>query len=119
MHKLIAIVLALAFVGTAHAAEGRRTAFVSGVVVGAVGGYLVRDAMEVRPTREVVVVRESPTVVREVVVVREAPTPPPVRVIVIDGRTYTVRESGSVIVYTNSNGGWTPPPAFRPLGIEN
>lgn len=116
--KIIAIVLALALVGIAHSAEGRNTAFVSGVVVGAVGGYLVRDAMEVRPTREVVVVREAP-VVREVVVVREAPTPPPVRVIVIDGRTYTVRDSGTVIVYTNSNGGWTPPPAFRPLGIEN
>lgn len=63
MRHFILIALALSFATSMEAAEGRRTAFMGGLVTGLVGGFLVRDAMEVKPQREVVYVESAPRVV--------------------------------------------------------
>lgn len=110
----IAFILALA-TSPAYSAEGRNTAAVGGFIVGAVSGFLVRDAMATPAPREKVVYVESAP--REVVVIREAPTPPPARIIIVEGRSYVVRPSETVIVY-KSEGGWTPPVAHRPHGLD-
>ena len=74
MKNLALVILALAFVASAHAADGRRTAFVGGVVAGILGTVAVQHAVEAKPT--VSRVEAAPMVVEaapQVVYVESAP----------------------------------------------
>jgi hypothetical protein len=108
MSRILAIfALAIVLAVPAHAAEGRRTAAVGGFIVGAVSGFLVRDAMaQPAPRERVVYVEAAPApVVREVVVVREVPPPTRTVVIIVEGRDRAVADNGF---------GWRPAPV-RPF----
>jgi len=76
--RFILAILAVAFIAsTVNAAEGRRTAAVTGFLAGALTGYVVRDAMEVKPKPQVVYVESQPRTViveRPTVVYVERPT---------------------------------------------
>ncbi len=115
MRFILIIALALASIANINAAEGRRTAAVGGFVVGAVAGFLVRDAMVAPAPRERVVYVErepAPVVIeREVIVYREAP--PPRTIIIVEGERR--HRHDEVIVYPHGNGmGWRPAPV-RPF----
>jgi hypothetical protein len=104
-YALIILALALSFAPTAQAAEGRRTAFAGGLVVGLVGGFLARDAMEVKPQREVVYVESQPrtVIVERPTVVYVEPSP---RVI------YVERREPSTVIYVEVRRevrAWQPP----------
>jgi hypothetical protein len=115
-HTIIAI-LALAFLATsAGAAEGRRTAAIGGFLVGALTGYVVRDAMEVRPAPQTVYVESQP---RVVYVERPAPVAPQVvyvesapRVVYVERPAPAPRVTVYVEIHNGGcASGWTPPPA--------
>ena len=117
MRFILIIALALASIVNVNAAEsGRRAACAAGgFVVGAVAGFLVRDAMDAPAPRERVVYVErepAPVVVeREVIVYREAP--PPRTIIIVEGERH--HRHDDVIVYPHGNGmGWRPAPV-RPF----
>ena len=113
MKNLLAtIILALAIVAPSEAAEGRRTAFLGGVVVGILGSVVAHNAMETAP---VVAPVESP---RVVYVEREA-APQVVYVERSPRVVYVVEEAPRRVVYVERhedrrehNGfGWTAPVA--------
>ena len=94
-YALAILILALSFAPSMEAAEGRRTAFMGGLVTGLVGGFLARDAMEVKPAPQVVYVESQP---RVVYVERREPT------VVV-----TVEVEGRRHGDCRTIGGWTPP----------
>ena len=116
MRNLAIIILALAFIAPSEAAEGRRTAFLGGVVVGILGSVVAHDMMEAKPATATVVVEEAP---RRVVYVEAAP-----QVVYVERspRVVYVEEAPRRVVYVERhedrrehNGfGWTAPIA-RPF----
>ena len=116
--RFILAIFALAFIASpVAAAEGRRTAAVTGFIAGALTGYVVRDAMEVRPAPQVVYVESAP---RVVYVERPAPVAPQVvyvesqpRVVYVERPAPAPRVTVWVEVRSGNsfNNGWTPPPA--------
>ena len=111
-YALAILILALSFAPSMEAAEGRRTAFMGGLVTGLVGGFLARDAMEVKPAPQVVYVESQPRVVyveRPTVVYVEAQP----RVVYVERReptvVVTVEVEGRRHGDCRTIGGWTPP----------
>ena len=91
--RFILAIFALAFIVTpSMAAEGRNTAAAGGFIAGLVGGFLVRDAMEVKPQPRVVYVESQPrtVIVERPTVVYVEPSP---RVI------YVERREPSTVIY--------------------
>jgi hypothetical protein len=114
MTRILSIILALSiFAVSANAAEGRRTAAVGGFILGAVSGFLVRDAMATpapAPQPQVVYVESQP---RTVIV--EAPP----RVVYVERQpqvVYVERKEPRTVVYVKVRDNWevrewTPPKA--------
>ena len=116
-HIFIIAILALAFIGNVNAAEGRRTAFVGGAVVGTVLGFIAHDAIVAKPTPTVVRVESAPVVETRVVYVREVEVKPAPEYVIIDGRAYEVVRSAPRSTFCTDNG-WRPAPTHRMHGLD-
>jgi hypothetical protein len=114
-HILIIAILALSFIGNVNAAEGRRTAFVGGAVVGTVLGFLAHDAIVAKPTPTVVRVESAPVVETRVIYVREVKPAP--EYVIIDGRAYEIVRSAPRSTFCTDNG-WRPAPTHRMHGLD-
>ena len=115
MKNILAIaILTLAVLGNANAAEGRRTAFVGGAVVGTVLGFLAHDAIVAKPTATVVRVESAPVVETRVVYVREVKPAP--EYVIIDGRAYEIVRSAPESTFCTDNG-WREAPIHRLHGL--
>lgn len=118
MKNILAIaILTLAIIGNASAAEGRRTAFVGGAVVGTVLGFIAHDAIVAKPTPTVVRVESAPVVETRVVYVREVEVKPAPEYVIIDGRAYEVVRPAPRSTFCTDNG-WRPAPTHRMHGLD-
>lgn len=113
MRQIILAILMLAFSTGVNAAEGRRTAAVGGFVVGAVTGFLVRDAMEVKPAPQVVYVESQPRVIyveRPQVIYYDEQRRPIVTYVSSEPSTVYVEINGRISAYHRQEvRPWTPP----------
>jgi len=115
-HLFIIAVLALTF-STANCAEGRRTNFVSGLVIGGITGFLVHDAIVARPQATVVRVESAPVVETRVVYIREVEVKPVPEYVIIDGKAYEVVRAIPKSTFCTDNG-WHPAPTHRMHGLD-
>lgn len=117
MRHIFVIALILSIVVNANCAEGRRTNFVTGLVIGGITGFIVHDAIVAKPAPTVVRVESAPVVETRVVYVRSVEVKHVPEYVIIDGKAYEVVRATPKSTFCVDNG-WQPVPTHRLHGLD-